>query len=171
MLAKILYASRLVLVALIMVGGVACSKSRLQRMKEDEKADRANYIKENNIPSSARTDSGLYYLEIEAGEGELPKNGDKLYVYYTGSFLDGTVFDSNQKNGRYEPLSFTYNEYGGSEVIQGWYEGLGKMKKGGKAKLIVPSSLAYGSNERTGIPAYSTLIFEVELVDIRRAEN
>jgi len=76
-------------------------------------------------------------------------------------FLDGTVFDSSIERG--EPIDFPLGQ---GQVIAGWDEGIGMMKKGGKSVLVIPSDIAYGPNGRGSIPPYSTLVFEVELVDI-----
>jgi FKBP-type peptidyl-prolyl cis-trans isomerase len=82
-------------------------------------------------------------------------------VHYTGSFLSGEVFDSSLERGE----TFTF-EFGADEVIQGMEEGIGKMKSGGKAILIIPSNLAYGSQQYKMIPPFSTLVFEIELINI-----
>jgi len=154
---------------LLMVGVTSCTKSKTQRMQEAEKADRAKYLKENNISPDDREVSGLYYVEDEAGEGDLPQYGDRVQVWYTGTFLDGEQFDSNEENGRFEPLTVFIGSGGGT--IQGMIEGVAKMKKGGKATLIIPSSLGYGSMGTYGIAPYTTLVFKVEVHDIIRAEQ
>jgi FKBP-type peptidyl-prolyl cis-trans isomerase len=81
-------------------------------------------------------------------------------VHYTGTLIDGTVFDSSVQRG--EPAEFPLDQ-----VIAGWTEGIQKMNKGGKIKLYVPPQLAYGDDGRPGIPPGSTLIFDVELLDIK----
>jgi FKBP-type peptidyl-prolyl cis-trans isomerase len=82
-------------------------------------------------------------------------------VHYTGRLLDGTKFDSSIDRG--EPVEFTISE---NELIGGWVQGLQMMKKGGKAQLIVPSSLAYGPQGQRNIPPYSPLVFDIELLDV-----
>ena len=131
------------------------------KSKEEKELDKiADYIEENNITTQP-TESGLYYIETKAGTGNLAKVGDKVTVHYTGTYIDGKQFDSSIGG---EPFPF-YLGYG--NVIAGWDEGIAYMKKGGKAKLIVPSKLAYGPNGYRSVPGYATLLFDVELVDIK----
>ncbi|NOZ34642.1 MAG: FKBP-type peptidyl-prolyl cis-trans isomerase [Chlorobi bacterium] len=119
------------------------------------------YIESNNITTEP-TASGLYYIETKAGTGTQAKAGNIVDVQYTGTFLDGKKFDSSYD--RNEPFEFTL---GRGDVIKGWDEGVAYMKKGGKATLIMPSSLAYGASGAGTIPPYTSLIFEVELVDVK----
>ncbi len=106
------------------------------------------------------TDSGLKYVVVEEGTGATPKPGDLVKVHYTGTLQDGTKFDSSVDRG--EPIEFVL---GRGQVIPGWDEGIGLMKVGGKAKLIIPPDLAYGESGAGGvIPPNATLNFEVELV-------
>jgi FKBP-type peptidyl-prolyl cis-trans isomerase len=104
--------------------------------------------------------SGLRYEIVKPGDGPSPKATETVKVHYTGTLIDGTVFDSSVQRG--EPAEFQL-----SEVIPGWTEGIQKMNKGGKIKLYVPPQLAYGDDGRPGIPPGSTLIFDVELLDIK----
>lgn len=109
------------------------------------------------------TASGLQYVVIEEGTGPACQPGDVVKVHYTGTLEDGTQFDSSRDRG--EPIQFPL---GVGSVIPGWDEGIGLMKKGGKAKLIIPPDLGYGEQGAGGvIPPNATLIFEVELVDIQ----
>lgn len=119
-----------------------------------------NYIKENNI--NVPQERGIYYIETEEGKGELLLPGDTVYLHYIGRFLDGTVFDNTYKT---EPFEFTYGVY--FQLIRGMEIGISKMKRGGKAKFIIPSHLAFGENgSSTGIvPPNTTVIFEVELIN------
>ena len=104
-------------------------------------------------------------LEIEditVGDGEEVVSGDLVSVHYAGTLLDGTEFDSSY--GRGEPFQF---EVGAGRVIKGWEEGLLGMKVGGKRKLTIPPSLAYGEGGIPGaIPPSATLVFEIELLEI-----
>ncbi len=100
--------------------------------------------------------------DLKVGEGKEVSNGDTLLVHYTGTLMDGTVFDSSQ--GR-NPFEF---KLGQGDVIQGWDKGIIGMKKGGKRKLTIPPNLAYGDGGAgSTIPPNSTLIFEVELLEIK----
>ena len=108
------------------------------------------------------------FLEIEdlvIGEGAKAVSGDEVTVHYTGWFLDGTKFDSSLDRG--QPFTF---KLGVGDVIEGWDRGVRGMQTGGVRKLTIPSELAYGDRAVGGglIPANSTLVFEVELLDIAR---
>ena len=107
------------------------------------------------------TESGLRYVDIVEGKGELPSVGDKVKVHYTGTLEDGTKFDSSRDRDR--PFEFPL---GAGRVIKGWDEGLATMKVGGQRKLIIPPDLGYGSRPAGKIPPNSTLIFDVELLEI-----
>jgi len=108
------------------------------------------------------TESGLKYINVEEGEGENPETGNVVTVHYSGYLEDGTKFDSSVEKD--DPITFVL---GNKQVIPGWDEGITYMKKGSKTRLIVPPSLAYGDMAVGKIPANSTLIFDVELIDIK----
>ena len=103
--------------------------------------------------------SGLVYEIQSPGTGPAPKPEETVKVHYTGTLVNGTVFDSSVERG--EPVEFKLDE-----VIPGWTEGLQKISKGGKIKLYIPPQLAYGDEGRPGIPPASTLVFDVELLEI-----
>ena len=105
--------------------------------------------------------SGLIIIQRQKGNGVKPLAGQKVSVHYTGTLLDGTVFDSSVQ--RNEPIAFTLGE---GQVIKGWDEGIAAIEVGGKATLMIPSWLAYGARAMGPIPANSSLMFEVELVKI-----
>ena len=105
------------------------------------------------------TASGLQYEVMTEGKGANPKVTDTVKVHYKGTLLDGSEFDSSYK--RNEPAQFPLNG-----VIRGWTEGLQLMKPGAKYKFYIPAELAYGPQGRPGIPANSTLTFEIELIEI-----
>ena len=110
-----------------------------------------------------KTASGLEYIEIEAGSGTQAEAGKTVSVHYTGKFQDGKVFDSSISRG--EPITF---QLGKGNVIKGWDEGIALMKVGGKAQLIIPPELGYGERGAGGvIPPKATLVFDVELVDMK----
>ena len=119
------------------------------------------------IGMEVTTDSGLKYTDEKIGTGDFPSKGDLLVVHYTGTLEDGTVFDSSIK--RNQPIEFPV---GTGRVIPGWDEGLMSMKVGGKRKLIIPPDLGYGSRGAgASIPPNSTLIFEVELININHSHH
>ena len=108
------------------------------------------------------TDSGLQYVEVEVGAGDEAVAGKKVRVHYTGTLENGSKFDSSVDRG--EPFEFPL---GAGMVIAGWEEGIAGMKVGGKRKLIIPSELGYGEHGAgSSIPPNSTLIFDVELIEI-----
>jgi FKBP-type peptidyl-prolyl cis-trans isomerase len=121
-----------------------------------------------------RTATGLYYNIEKEGTGELCKAGDKISMQYTGQLLDGTKFDSNVDTafGHVQPFEFNLGQ---GQVIKGWDEGIALLKKGSKAKLYIPSEMAYGKTpfpgspaNPKGIPPGSILIFDVEVMDIKK---
>lgn len=132
---------------------------QLQTMIENNKKEQdvffASLDAKQNI---SKTENGLYYEIIKPGTGLCPKVDDWVLVHYTGQLTNGKIFDSSVKRG--EPIKFNL---GG--VIPGFQEGLQLINKEGKIRLYVPANMAYGNNELPGIPAGSTLIFDVELID------
>lgn len=146
------------------------------RAQEKQKAERealaatnketgAAYLAANSLKEGViTTESGLQYKEITAGSGETPTENDTVTVNYKGTLVDGTVFDSSYDRG--QPATFPV-----SGVIPGWIEALQLMNVGDKFELVIPSDLAYGPGG-TGpvIGPNATLIFEVELLEIQRAE-
>ena len=110
-----------------------------------------------------KTDSGLRYQIIQNGNGKKAEKGSNISVHYKGQLVDGTVFDSSYQ--RKQPIDF---QVGIGQVIKGWDEGLQLLKVGDKARLVIPSHLAYGSQGAGGvIPPDATLIFDVELMDVK----
>lgn len=124
-----------------------------------------------------KTDNGLYYVIEREGTGEATSPGTTMYVNYAGYLLDGTLFDTSwpeiaksknifQEGRPYEPLSVNV---GMGQVIPGWDEGLMLLKKGSKAKFLIPSPLAYGeAGAGALIPANSILVFDVEVTDVQK---
>ncbi|WP_295585344.1 FKBP-type peptidyl-prolyl cis-trans isomerase [uncultured Lamprocystis sp.] len=118
------------------------------------------FMEENaKQPGVVTTASGLQYQIVEAGKGKTPSPTDQVSVNYRGTLVDGKEFDSSYSRG--EPTSFQLNE-----VVEGWTEGLQLIKEGGKIKLFVPPTLAYGNS---GPMANQTLIFDVELLSVGEA--
>ncbi len=117
------------------------------------------YLEENKKRAGVSTTaSGLQYLVTEKGSGDSPSENSKVTVHYTGRLVTGDVFDSSVDRG--EPISFSLKQ-----VIPGWTEGLQLMNKGAKYRFFIPSEIGYGGNPAGKIPPYSTLIFDVQLID------
>lgn len=120
----------------------------------------AKFLQEiSNNKSVYTTKSGLKYRKLKEGNGRRPKAADRVKVHYTGTLIDGTKFDSSVDRG--EPLTFALNQ-----VIPGWSEGLQLMDEGSKYILYIPYNLGYGEQAAGSIPPGSTLVFEVELLEI-----
>lgn len=115
-----------------------------------------------NETSTASPSAGLKVEDIKAGTGREVKSGDTVVINYLGTLTDGTKFDSSYDRG--EPFT---TQIGVGQVIKGWDEGVVGMKVGGKRKLTIPPDLAYGDRAIGSIPPNSTLVFEVELLDIK----
>lgn len=131
---------------------------------EDNKALGAKFLAENAKKKGVKqTESGLQYKVEKMGKGEKPQATDKVKVHYVGTLINGEKFDSSIDRG--EPISFPL-----SGVIKGWTEGLQLMPVGSKFIFYIPSDLAYGDRSMASIPGGSTLIFEVELLDIEKGE-
>ena len=143
------------------------NKQQAMQMKAQTDAqeileDGLAFLEENKTkPGILSTESGLQYEIMEAGTGVSPLATDTVEVHYVGTLIDGTQFDSSIETG--EPATFAVNG-----VIPGWTEALQLMKEGSKWRLFIPSELAYGPRQRSEqIKANSTLIFEVELIDVK----
>lgn len=124
-------------------------------------AEGKKFLAENAAREGVVTlESGLQYEVLTAGNGATPKASDTVKVHYHGTLLSGDVFDSSVKRG--EPATF-----GVTQVIRGWVEALQLMSVGSKWKLFIPSDLAYGAQGAgQSIAPHTTLVFEVELIDI-----
>lgn len=110
----------------------------------------------------AAPEAPLGIVDVSVGKGPAAKAGDKVKVHYTGTLTNGTEFDSSRK--RNQPFEFVLGQ---GRVIKGWDQGVAGMKVGGKRKLTIPPSLGYGARGAGGsIPPNSTLLFDVELVEI-----
>lgn len=138
----------------------AYMKASFDKKEKKRLDDNANFLKENAKKAGVVTlPSGLQYMVVKEGTGALPTDTNTVKVHYEGTLIDGTVFDSSIKRG--EPVEFKLNQ-----VIKGWTEGVQHMKVGSTYKLFIPAELGYGSQPVGPIPANSTLIFEVQLLDI-----
>lgn len=136
-------------------------RSKLEKYGANKDAGEKFLADNKRIDEVKTTASGLQYKVITEGKGEIPTEESKIKVNYRGTLIDGTEFDSSKD----APVSFRV-----SQLIKGWGEALTLMPVGSKWELYVPQELAYGSAEQRNIPPYSTLIFEVELVEIEDAK-
>jgi FKBP-type peptidyl-prolyl cis-trans isomerase FkpA len=140
----------------------AFRRARVEKRAALEKERGRAYLDQQAArPGAVRTESGLVYLETAAGSGDSPTPEDTVKVHYRGTLVDGTEFDSSFK--REQPAEFPLGR-----VVKCWTEGLQKMKPGGKATLVCPSDLAYGDRGRPSIPPGATLVFEVELLEVKK---
>lgn len=143
-------------------------KQQQEKMKEQQAEGEKNkvigeaFLAENKEKEGVQTtESGLQYIVMQEGSGQKPTTESRVKVHYHGTTVDGTVFDSSVDKG--QPT-----EFGVTEVIKGWTEGLQLMKEGAKYKFFVPQELAYGPQARSAeIKPYSALIFEVELLEVK----
>jgi len=142
----------------------AIQKSMEKTVEENQRREIEFLTKNSQRPEVNVTPSGLQYEIITATDGEKPNEKSIVRVYYNGTFIDGTPFDSsNEDDGAYIPLEM---------VISGWTEGLMLMSVGSKYRFYIPSNLAYGKEGiQSIIPPYSTLIFNVELLEITEGED
>ena len=128
---------------------------------KENKAKGEQFLAENKLKNGVKvTESGLQYEVVKMGKGKKPTAESTVKVHYEGKLIDGTVFDSSIERG--EPIEFPLNG-----VIKGWTEGLQLMPVGSKFRFYIPQELGYGAQSAGTIPPYSTLIFDVELLDIK----
>jgi FKBP-type peptidyl-prolyl cis-trans isomerase FkpA len=133
-----------------------------QKESEANKNAGLKFMEENaKVDGVQVTESGLQYQVLNAAEGDKPLATDTVKVHYKGTLIDGTVFDESK-----EPVVFPLNR-----VIPGWTEGVQLMSVGSKFKFVIPSDLAYGPQGTGPIPGNATLVFEVELLEIQKAEE
>jgi FKBP-type peptidyl-prolyl cis-trans isomerase len=137
--------------------------TRLQSEKSKfNKQECESFLSQNKKrPEVTTTESGLQYEVLVQGGGEQPTAQDTVTCHYRGTFLDGKGFDNSYDRG--QPISFPL-----SGVIRGWTEGLQLMKTGSKYRFYIPYTLGYGENDYMSIPGGSLLIFEVELIEVKR---
>lgn len=136
--------------------------SDLQKLSEENKKAGETFLAENKNKEGVVTlESGLQYKKLTEGKGPQPSEADTVTVHYTGSLINGEVFDSSVE--REQPATFPLNG-----VIAGWTEGLQLMPTGSKWRLFIPADLAYGSSGNRSIGPNETLIFDVELLEIKK---
>lgn len=135
------------------------AEKAMQALKADSEKAFYDYLKANNITDY--TASGLFFAKSVVTEGAQPQKGQTARIKFEASYLDGTPLgDSEQLGGQYDLV------YGQGKVLKGLEEGVGLMRVGEKARFVLPYTLAYGANPYGNIPAYSNLVFDVELLDV-----
>ena len=165
----------LVFLLALFLAGCGSKKEKQAATKQSESATTEQQAPVTTAPAGPHkfsddayevTPSGLQYVIIEKTNGAQPQKGDFVVVHYTGWLTDGTKFDSSYDRG--EPITF---QLGTGQVIPGWDEGIALLHKGEKAQLVIPPDLAYGSRGVGPIPPNATLIFEVQLIDIKSSQQ
>ena len=145
-----------ILLVLILSSCLNTESDNIPENVNQTEADIIQYIEDNNL-TAQRSDTGLYYIITEQGNGATPDNNSNVTVSYKGYFLNGSVFDQSNSTG------ITFNL---QQVIKGWTEGITYFNEGGEGILLVPSQLGYGSNYYKGIPGGSVLIFDIKLINV-----
>ena len=148
-------------ICFVLLVSTSCSFETAATHRNDANIEFLNYLSDNNIEETP-TESGLVFINILEGSGDSPVAGSKVAVNYTGYLLDGQKFDSSFD--RNAPMVFTV---GSGMVIKGLDEAVMLMKRGGKAKVVIPYYLAYGDSGYGSIPSYTNLVFYLELVDFK----
>lgn len=133
---------------------VSCDKEERQAQKDEDII--RSYVEDNNL-TATRHESGMYYIIEKEGSGGHPDLNSRVTVRYHGYFLDGSLFD--------ETMGTNSVKFDLSTLISGWQIAIPMLQKGGKGTFILPSALAYGSDQVGSIPPNSVLLFEIELVD------
>lgn len=162
---------------LVSIGFTSCDDAdTYQTLLEKERKLRTEYLKREGFTKQSNGVSYQTLKEPENTDAEKVKVGDKVKIYYTGYFLDGRVFDSNVLAGRFEPLivwiisenngQIIKNGQASGEVIKGWLPGLLQMKEGMQERIVIPSSMAYGTTSTSGIPSFTSLVFDLEVTEI-----
>ncbi len=134
-------------------------KEKAEKAGPNKKSGEAFLAENKTKPGVVTLPSGLQYMVLQEGTGPKPVATDKVRCHYQGTLIDGTIFDSSIKRG--QPIDFAV-----TGVIRGWTEALQLMNVGSKWRLFIPSDLAYGDQGSGAITPGSTLIFDVELIDI-----
>ena len=136
--------------------------AKQREVGDKNKKDGEAFLAANKAKEGVKTTpSGLQYKAIVQGTGKVPTTNDTVTTHYRGTLIDGTEFDNSYKRG--EPASFPV-----TGVIKGWTEALQMMPVGSKWQLFIPAEIAYGERGRPGIPPNSTLLFDIELLDIKK---
>jgi peptidylprolyl isomerase len=154
---------RVLLFCFLFIALGACKKDNFDVEKQRDKDEEIikQYIADHNL-NATRTSSGLYYVEETTGTGAQPQRGQRVKVHYRGRLTNGQIFDESYSRG--QPFEF---QLGVGQVIKGWDEGIALMRQGGKARLLIPSELGYGTRGSGSIPPNTVLVFETELISIQ----
>ena len=147
----------------LLVWGIRTGLQNKNAVPTLEEFDRSIEIEGEQEPATITTPEGVSYKDLRAGTGETAEKGDVATVHYVGALENGSVFDAS--TGRGEPFSF---RIGAGDVIAGWEIGIVGMKEGGIRELTIPPALGYGDQERGPIPAGSTLLFTVQLIEVQK---
>jgi FKBP-type peptidyl-prolyl cis-trans isomerase len=150
---------------------VAEMAAEAERMKPVEDSLINNYLKEHKL-NVKPTENGIYFIPVRKGGGSELSEGETVSINYVGKMLDGRIFDGNWESelkkagintegGYFNPMQVTL---GTQQVIPGFEEALMLMRKGGRATVIIPSALAYGAQGVQGIPPFSPLVFDLEII-------
>ena len=131
----------------------SCGKDDPEKIAKKDREKILKYLADNDL-EAIEHDSGLFYIIQNEGSGSNPTRTSYINITYTGTLLNGKVFDVG-----YEYRTYLYN------TVLGWQIGIPLFKRGGKGMLFIPSGMAYGEYPRMGIPANSVLVFEIELID------
>ena len=166
MMKKNSFISLLIISTVLSFTFISCDPSK--KYVEQEKDQIQDYLKSNPNLSFDLKPSGLYYVTIQAGTGITPVKNDTAYLKYTGRFLSGNIFDTNISETKIDTLIVPVDE---GWMIQGFDEGITYMKVGEKAQLLIPSKLAYGPTGYYMIGGYTPLLFDLELVKVKRGSG
>lgn len=150
-------------VFLIVINIAIASCIKTEKYENQEEADIQSFLALNPDLHFELKPSGLYYLDVVVGTGLQAETHDTFYVKFTGRYLGGGLFDTNV--GTDDTLIYPVNE---GWVIAGLDEGITYMREGGKSRMLIPSKLAYGSSGTWFIPGYTPLLFDVELVRLKK---
>jgi FKBP-type peptidyl-prolyl cis-trans isomerase len=163
MMKKNNFAALLIISAVFTLTLISCDPSKKYIKEEEDQIQ--DYLKSNPNLVFQQKPSGLYYVTIQEGTGIVPVKHDTAYLKYTGRFLSGNIFDTNISETKVDTLIVAVDE---GWMIQGFDEGITYMKVGEKAQLLVPSKLGYGPTGYYIIGGYTPLLFDLELVKVKK---
>lgn len=158
----------LILAAMIALAVSSCFKKGDEKVytAEEEKLLRNEYL--SNLAAKGHkidtTNNGVYYVITRKGEGDFAKTGDTLTIGYAGYFVDGSMFDASELHYTDGKMKFVL---GKDRMVEGFEEAMTVLNKNAKAEFVIPSELAYGSQGSYGMPPYQTLVFVIEMFEIK----